>query len=116
MAWKAVKQLLVVVVIKVIQACKIWYLNTYWERTFITKVGNLGDVQGVTACRCLCITLCRQNRQRYGNLMLLMWGWKEQLARCASQEVWQTGKRMLSNLAYREKEERLLSYSSFLSK
>ena len=27
MAWKAVKQLLVVVVIKVIQACKIWYLN-----------------------------------------------------------------------------------------
>ena len=27
MAWKAVKQLLVVLVIKVIQACKIWYLN-----------------------------------------------------------------------------------------
>ena len=27
MAWKAVKQLLVVLVIKVIQAYKIWYLN-----------------------------------------------------------------------------------------
>ena len=48
--------------------------------------------------------------------MLLMWGWKEQLARSASQKVWQAGKRMLSDLAYREKEERLLSsYFSLVS-